>query len=204
MLCYLTGMEAYYIQCIKDGLFKPKTVEGVDKPESQWNPDERRDEEEVSDDEEMTQVKVLMALADDEVFVGKNHARNGEWIDITIKKINILLSMDEDSDWQTYLKYININLKYIEEQRLNLLSKYNKIVFELNKCRDDLLALKQAKLEAGDSSSSESVSGLVTVCDTEPVTSLVPTEVKINDQDSKIDELAKLVQMLMDEKINST
>ncbi|GKC02068.1 retrovirus-related pol polyprotein from transposon TNT 1-94, partial [Tanacetum coccineum] len=34
--------------------------------------------------------------------------------------------------------------------------------------------------------------------------SLVPTEVKINDQDSKIDELTKLVQMLIDEKINST
>ncbi|GKF91609.1 hypothetical protein Tco_0275310, partial [Tanacetum coccineum] len=42
-----------------------------------------------------------MALADDELSVGKNHARNGEWIDITMKK-----------------------------------------------CRDDLLALKQAKLEA--------------------------------------------------------
>ncbi|GJU12303.1 hypothetical protein Tco_1134699 [Tanacetum coccineum] len=36
------------------------------------------DEEEVSDDEDITQVKVLMALADDELTVGKNHARNGE------------------------------------------------------------------------------------------------------------------------------
>ncbi|GKD46665.1 hypothetical protein Tco_1271310 [Tanacetum coccineum] len=44
------------------------------------------DEEEVLDDEEMTQVKVLMALADDELLVGKNHARNGEWIDITMRK----------------------------------------------------------------------------------------------------------------------
>ncbi|GKE56587.1 hypothetical protein Tco_1495772, partial [Tanacetum coccineum] len=50
------------------------------------------DEEEVYDDEEMTQVKVLMALADDELVVGKNHARNGEWIDITMRKVNILLS----------------------------------------------------------------------------------------------------------------
>ncbi|GKB53843.1 retrovirus-related pol polyprotein from transposon TNT 1-94 [Tanacetum coccineum] len=46
------------------------------------------DEEEVSDDEEVTQVKVLMALADDELTVGKNHARNGEWIDITMRKLN--------------------------------------------------------------------------------------------------------------------
>ncbi|GKF39384.1 hypothetical protein Tco_0119445, partial [Tanacetum coccineum] len=74
------------------------------------------DEEEVSDDEEMTQVKVLMTLVDDELAVGKNHARN--------------------------------DLKYVEAQRLNLLSKYNKLVFELNKCRDDLLVFKQAKLEA--------------------------------------------------------
>ncbi|GKF74101.1 hypothetical protein Tco_0220433 [Tanacetum coccineum] len=36
------------------------------------------DEEEVSDKEEVTQVKVLMALADDELIVGKSHARNGE------------------------------------------------------------------------------------------------------------------------------
>nr|GEU29550.1 retrovirus-related Pol polyprotein from transposon TNT 1-94 [Tanacetum cinerariifolium] len=153
-------------------------AKGADKPESQWTPDERRvdfqensddeadersseeylidlelefherallDEEEVSNDKEKTQVKVLMALADGELSVGKNHAQNGEWIDITMKKVNILLFMNGDSDWQTYLKYINIEL---EEQRLNLLSKYNKIFFELNKCRDDLLSLKQAKLEA--------------------------------------------------------
>ncbi|GJV63910.1 hypothetical protein Tco_1474738 [Tanacetum coccineum] len=248
-----------------------------------WN------EEEVSDDEDMTQVKVLMALADDELSVRKNHAGNGEWIDIIMKKVNILLSMDEDSDWQTYLKYINIDLKYVEERRLNLLSKYNKIIFELNKCRDDLLALKQVKLEAvtfqiqnteltklnhalydqlkeerkitessskndvkenpfipasvdyddemvskskywaptdpdsskelgsepqtplpplknlqGASPSSESVSRTVTIYDTKLVTSSFPTEVKINDRESKIDELTKLVSMLMDEKISST
>ncbi|GJW35622.1 retrovirus-related pol polyprotein from transposon TNT 1-94 [Tanacetum coccineum] len=106
------------------------------------------DEEEVSDEEEVTQVKVLMALADDELTVGKSHARNGEWVDITIRKVNTLLFMDEDADWQNYLKYISIDLKFVEEQRLNLLSKYNKMVFELNKCRDELLILKQAKLDA--------------------------------------------------------
>nr|GEU28605.1 retrovirus-related Pol polyprotein from transposon TNT 1-94 [Tanacetum cinerariifolium] len=39
---------------------------------------QRRDDEEVVDDDEVTLVKVLMALADDELTVGKNHARNGE------------------------------------------------------------------------------------------------------------------------------
>ncbi|GJX65690.1 hypothetical protein Tco_0300033 [Tanacetum coccineum] len=95
------------------------------------------DEEEVFDEEEVTQVKVLMALADDELTVGKCHARNGEWVDITIRKVNTLHFMDEDADWKNYLKYINIDLKFVEEQRLNLLSNYNKMVFELNKCRDD-------------------------------------------------------------------
>ncbi|GKD95708.1 hypothetical protein Tco_1379605 [Tanacetum coccineum] len=42
MLCYFLGMEPYYIQCIKDGPFKPKTTEGADKPEAQWALDERR------------------------------------------------------------------------------------------------------------------------------------------------------------------
>ncbi|GKD10952.1 hypothetical protein Tco_1190637 [Tanacetum coccineum] len=37
-----------------------------------------------------------MALADDELTVGKNHAHNGEWIEITMRKVNILLSMYED------------------------------------------------------------------------------------------------------------
>ncbi|GKC04937.1 hypothetical protein Tco_0996547 [Tanacetum coccineum] len=110
------------------------------------------DEEEVYDEEKVTQVKLLMALADDELTVGKSHARNGEWVNITIRKVNTLLSMDEDTDWQNYLKYINIDLKFVEEQRLNLLSKYNKMVFELNKCRDELLILKQAKLDALTSS----------------------------------------------------
>ncbi|GJV57012.1 retrovirus-related pol polyprotein from transposon TNT 1-94 [Tanacetum coccineum] len=42
MLCYLTGMEPYYIQCIKDGSFKLKMAEGADKPKTQWTQDERR------------------------------------------------------------------------------------------------------------------------------------------------------------------
>ncbi|GKD19466.1 hypothetical protein Tco_1208624 [Tanacetum coccineum] len=74
------------------------------------------DEEEVSNEEEVTQVKVLMALADVELTVGKSHARNDEWVDITMRKVNTLLFMDEDADWQNYLKYINIDPKFVKEQ----------------------------------------------------------------------------------------
>nr|GEX80303.1 retrovirus-related Pol polyprotein from transposon TNT 1-94 [Tanacetum cinerariifolium] len=52
-----------------------------------------------------------MALADDEITVGKSHARNGEWVDITIRKVNTLISMDEDADWQNYLKDELLSLK---------------------------------------------------------------------------------------------
>ncbi|GJW33780.1 retrovirus-related pol polyprotein from transposon TNT 1-94 [Tanacetum coccineum] len=48
--------------------------------------------------------KVLMALADDELVFGKNYAINGEWIDIIMRNVNILLSMDEDANWKNYLK----------------------------------------------------------------------------------------------------
>ncbi|GKD53964.1 hypothetical protein Tco_1287351 [Tanacetum coccineum] len=42
MLCYLAGMEPYYLKCIKDDPFYPKTADGADKPESHWTSDERR------------------------------------------------------------------------------------------------------------------------------------------------------------------
>ncbi|GJT60171.1 hypothetical protein Tco_1003704 [Tanacetum coccineum] len=108
------------------------------------------DEEKVtSNDEDLVNVKVLMALSeDDKMAVGKSHARNDEWVNITMRKVNLLLSMDDDADLHYYLKYINVDLKFVEEHKFNLFSKYNKLAFELNMCRDELLVLKQVKLEA--------------------------------------------------------
>ncbi|GJX31627.1 retrovirus-related pol polyprotein from transposon TNT 1-94 [Tanacetum coccineum] len=397
MLCYLAGMEPYYLKCIKDGLFQPKTVEGDAKLESQWTLDERRvvvqdqrlksiimsclpddimesvadfqensDDEvdertseeylrdldieyherallanskrfikrrnnfsgqkaneniecykcgnkghfardyfsnnvetfykspvnnyssvskgfqprftlkliqsssnsnnqadqkfqkdykaeykkmkaklalletKVSDEEEVTQVKVLMALADDELTVGKSHARNGEWVDITMRKVNTLLSMDEDADWQNYLKYINIDLnqsfdavtfqiqnteliksenhalqeqlkveKKINWKMANLLKKASPssevlpLTFQPHspKERPGLGIMKHTKPETQDSSN-ESVLGIVTVNESKQTTPSVPTEVKDTEQKSKLNELTKLIQMLIDEKVN--
>ncbi|GJX95308.1 hypothetical protein Tco_0351106 [Tanacetum coccineum] len=388
MLCYLAGMEPYYIKCIKDGPFQPKTAEGAIKPESQWTQDERRvvvqdqhlksiimsclpddimesvisyetakatwtdlvhsfegqpnpkkdfqdnsdddvdersseeylkdldiefherailanskrfikrkiisqvkrqmktlnvlnvsssspadlkvqkyykaeykkmkaklalleaspstsqtpkafqpknkgliaetfdwDDEEVSNDEKVTQVKVLVALADDELFVGKNHACNSEWIDITTRKVNILLSMDEDADWKNYLKYIYIDNKYVEVGHqqdseaesltpISLLkilqgaspsSEVMSLTFQPHspKERSGLGIMKNTKPETQDSLN-KSVSGTVTVSEIEPTTPLVHIEVKNTEQESKINELTKLVQMLIDENVNST
>ncbi|GJS08309.1 hypothetical protein Tco_0365105 [Tanacetum coccineum] len=69
--------------------------------------------------------------------------------------------------------------------------------------RSGLGTMKHTKPETQESSN-KNVSEPVTVSNPEPVTSSVPTKVKTNYQVSKINELTKLVQMLMGEKITST
>ncbi|GJW36968.1 hypothetical protein Tco_0059888, partial [Tanacetum coccineum] len=56
---------------------------------------------------------------------------------------------------------------------------------------------------SSEDSPNESVSGTVTVNESKQTTPLVPTEVKDPKQESKLNELTKLVQMLIDEKVNS-
>ncbi|GJZ01801.1 hypothetical protein Tco_0519762 [Tanacetum coccineum] len=65
-------------------------------------------------------VKVLMALDEENDVVSKESARNSEWVKISMRKV--------------------------EEQRSNLLSKQRNLVHELNTCKEQLLVLKQAKL----------------------------------------------------------
>nr|GEV81905.1 reverse transcriptase domain-containing protein [Tanacetum cinerariifolium] len=65
--------------------------------------------------------------------------------------------------------------------------------------RPSLGIMKHTKPETHDSLN-KCVSGTVTVSKTEPTTPSVPTEVKNIEQESKISELTKLFQMLIDEK----
>ncbi|GJZ41413.1 retrovirus-related pol polyprotein from transposon TNT 1-94 [Tanacetum coccineum] len=89
------------------------------------------DEEEVLDDEEVTHVKVLMALANDELTVGKNHARNDEWIDITIRKRHIrepIWYLDSGcsrsmTGVKSYLhKYVEQLVAFVNSLKYNLIS----------------------------------------------------------------------------------
>nr|GEZ05460.1 hypothetical protein [Tanacetum cinerariifolium] len=66
------------------------------------------DEEEVtSDDNEMVEVKVLMALAEDNDATSKEGARNGKWVKISMRKVHTLLEMKDNDDrkpiWIIYL-----------------------------------------------------------------------------------------------------
>ncbi|GJS24704.1 hypothetical protein Tco_0453336 [Tanacetum coccineum] len=107
------------------------------------------DEEEVSSDEnEEIEVKALMELAHEErVSVGKESANNVEWVKISIQKVHTLLEMEDNDDRKSFLDYLCIDLNYVEEQRNNLLSKQRNLVQELNTSKEQLLVLKQAKLD---------------------------------------------------------
>ncbi|GKD17598.1 retrovirus-related pol polyprotein from transposon TNT 1-94, partial [Tanacetum coccineum] len=106
------------------------------------------DEEEVSSDEnEMVEVKVLMALAEENDVVCKESARNGEWVKIFIRKIHTLLEIEDNDDRKVHLDYLYIDLNYVEEQRSNLSSNHKHLVHELNTCKEQFLVLKQAKLD---------------------------------------------------------
>ncbi|GKF11208.1 retrovirus-related pol polyprotein from transposon TNT 1-94, partial [Tanacetum coccineum] len=105
-------------------------------------------EEEVSsDDNEMVEVKVLMALAEENDAVSKDGAKNGEWVKISMRKVHTLLEIEDNDDREVCLDYLCIDLNYVEEQRSNLLSKHRNLVHELNTCKEQILVLKQAKLD---------------------------------------------------------
>ncbi|GKA08709.1 retrovirus-related pol polyprotein from transposon TNT 1-94 [Tanacetum coccineum] len=103
------------------------------------------DEEVSSDDNDVTEVK---ALANEErVSIGKESARNSEWIKISMKKVHTLLEIEDNDDRKSFLDYLCIDLNYVEEQRNNLMSKHRNLVQELNTCKEQLSVLKQAKLD---------------------------------------------------------
>ncbi|GJT00349.1 retrovirus-related pol polyprotein from transposon TNT 1-94 [Tanacetum coccineum] len=110
-------------------------------------PYEWYEEDVSSDDNEMTKVKVLMTLVEENDAVSKEGARNGEWVKISIRKVHALLEMEDNDDRKTYLDYLCIDLNYVEEQRNNLSTKHRNLVHELNACKEQLLVLKQAKLD---------------------------------------------------------
>ncbi|GJT86664.1 retrovirus-related pol polyprotein from transposon TNT 1-94 [Tanacetum coccineum] len=269
--------------------FTPKLIQFSQSPSSQAKPKIQKDykaeykkmkvklalleanKEEVSDDEEVTEVKVLMALADTELTIGKNHARNGEWIDITMRKNNskrrkrslkwltnskkvsqciseqiphqkkkvlggelfteslskinvnenlfIPASIDYDHEMipksKDWVERLNPDCKLLNFKTRRILVPKSQVVNETLKPTEGLTDPKSSKYSEAESitplpplknlhealPSLESVSGTVTVSETEPTTPLVPTEVKNTKQELKINEVTKLVQMLIDEKI---
>nr|GEV05751.1 hypothetical protein [Tanacetum cinerariifolium] len=97
------------------------------------------DKEEVSSDEnEVVEVKVLMALAKENDVVSKEGAKNSEWVKCSMRNVHTLLEKEDNDDRKTYLDYVCIDLNSVEEQRNNLLSKHRNLLHELNACKEQL------------------------------------------------------------------
>ncbi|GJU95266.1 retrovirus-related pol polyprotein from transposon TNT 1-94 [Tanacetum coccineum] len=79
------------------------------------------------------------------------HLPKPQWLEtkvkISIRKVHTLLEIKDNDDRKNYLDYLCIDLNYVEEQRNNLLSKHRNLVQKLNTCKEQLLDLKQAKLD---------------------------------------------------------
>ncbi|GKC86556.1 hypothetical protein Tco_1147205, partial [Tanacetum coccineum] len=89
------------------------------------------DEESLSSrDDELTIVKDFMDISKDDPFMGKSDARSGQWVEITMKKG--ILSINDDDDRKHVLDYTKVDLHYVEDQRKNLLNKFNSLKQELS------------------------------------------------------------------------
>ncbi|GJQ89141.1 retrovirus-related pol polyprotein from transposon TNT 1-94 [Tanacetum coccineum] len=99
---------------------KGKSEKGLIAESFDW------DEESVSsEDEGTTRIRAFMAIAEDEPSMGKADARSGQWVDITMKKVHRLLSMTDSDDRKHILDYTYVDLIYAEDQRKNMVNKYN-------------------------------------------------------------------------------
>ncbi|GJY37221.1 hypothetical protein Tco_0422599 [Tanacetum coccineum] len=123
-----------------DSLSKGKSKKGLIAELFDW------DEELVSsEDERVTKVKAFMAIVEEEPFVGKNDAILGQWVEITMKKVQRLLFMTDGDERKHVLDYAYVYLHYVEDQRKTLLSKYNSLNQELSSCMSELDDLKNTK-----------------------------------------------------------
>ncbi|GJY37745.1 hypothetical protein Tco_0424109 [Tanacetum coccineum] len=106
------------------------------------------DEESLSSkNKEVTRVKAFMAIAEDEPTIEKTDARSGQWVKITMKKVQRLISMNDGDERKHVLDYTNVDLHYVEDQRKNLLNKFNSLKQEFFTCKSELIDLKNTKVQ---------------------------------------------------------
>ncbi|GJX79773.1 retrovirus-related pol polyprotein from transposon TNT 1-94 [Tanacetum coccineum] len=62
--------------------------------------------------------------------------RSGQWVEITMSKVQKLLSITDSDERKHVLDYTHVDLHYVEDQRKNLLSKYNSLKQEFSSCNE--------------------------------------------------------------------
>ncbi|GKE29993.1 hypothetical protein Tco_1445377, partial [Tanacetum coccineum] len=136
------GLKAEIVVLTKkiDAINKGKSEKGLVAKSYDW------DEESVSsNDEGVTTFKALMAIANEELSVGRVDARSGQWVEITMKKVQKLSSISNSDERRHVLDYTHVDLHYVEDQRKNLLSKFNSLKQEFTSCKSELIDLKNTK-----------------------------------------------------------
>ncbi|GJY26258.1 retrovirus-related pol polyprotein from transposon TNT 1-94 [Tanacetum coccineum] len=134
-----------------DAINKGKSEKGLVAESFDW------DEELVSfDNEGVTTFKALMAIAD-EPSVGRADARSGQWVEITMNKVQKLLSITDSDERKHVLDYTHVDLHFVEDQRKNLLRKYNSLKQEFSSCKNIVKAIGGKRKRKEKSSSKEIV-----------------------------------------------
>ncbi|GJT08325.1 hypothetical protein Tco_0842787, partial [Tanacetum coccineum] len=127
-----------------DAMYKNKSKKRLVVESFDW------DEESLSsEDEGVTRVKSFMAIIEDETVVGKVDARSGQWVEITMKKIQQLMLMTDCDERKHVLDYTYSDLHYVKDLSKNLLSKFNSLKQELSSRNSELVDLKDAKVHVG-------------------------------------------------------
>ncbi|GJY02784.1 hypothetical protein Tco_0360936 [Tanacetum coccineum] len=117
MLCYLAGIEPYYLKCIKDGLFQPKTAEGAIKPECNGPKIRGGAKSSKSLSQTYTCYKTLLnELANDGVNLSKH-------------KINVGFVNSLPEKWLTFSQELRNNN---HTQTFDLVDIYGRFVYEDN------------------------------------------------------------------------
>ncbi|GJS55661.1 ribonuclease H-like domain-containing protein [Tanacetum coccineum] len=76
----------------------------------------------ITSEDKMCLAKINKAEEDPSFVVTITTTHKSMLVDVIMRKVQILLSMDDDAEWKTYLDDIDVDLKFVEEQRLNLFS----------------------------------------------------------------------------------
>ncbi|GJZ07388.1 RNA-directed DNA polymerase, eukaryota [Tanacetum coccineum] len=133
----LSGSRVFSVASIRQFIDDHLLPEGLIVESFNW------DEEFVSSEDEGTiRIRAFMEIAEDEPSVGKADARSGQWVDITMKKIHRLLSMTDGDERKHVLDYTHVDLHYVEDQRKNLVNKFNLLKQELSLHKSKLCNLK--------------------------------------------------------------
>ncbi|GJW82261.1 retrovirus-related pol polyprotein from transposon TNT 1-94 [Tanacetum coccineum] len=116
---------------------KGKSDKGLIAESFDWD-----DESVSSEDEGTTKFKAFMAIAEDEPSVGKGDARSGQLVEITMKKVYRLMSMTDDEEIKHVLDNTHVDLHYVEDQRKDLVNKFNALKQDLAFYKSELCNLK--------------------------------------------------------------